>query len=415
MSDGDKSYTSVLLPSSGVALFTRDAETRATFEAIGKDWRFARVNLEIHEGDVDDATVMYQAQASPDLVIVQTDSIDGDFTEKLETLAGSCSEGTAAMVIGSVNDVNLYRKLIGMGVSDYLVRPVKQEEFSNDIAASLIERIGATGSRLIAVMGAKGGVGTTVLSEALAWAVSENLAQKTFFLDAAGGWSTLAVGMDFEPATTLADALRAAIEQNHDSLSRMFFKAGDRLTVLSSGGDVMLEDNVAPENYEYFLDHVMTTWPVVMVDLSGATPALKNVVLRRAHEIMLVTAPTLPSVRASRTLLHEIRHLRGGSDEGVDLIVNMQGLAPKHEVSRSQIEEGLERHVSAVIEFDPALFVSTESHAKKLGADKAGSAILDRLLPILRRVLHVGAVEAVNDDDGKKGGIGNILNKLKTK
>src|SRR5690606_23129711 len=112
-----------------------------------------------------------------------------------------------------VNDVNLYRKLIGMGVSDYLVKPVQQEELSNDIAASLIERIGASGSRLIVMMGAKGGVGTTVLSEGLAWGLSEDLGQKTFFLDAAGGWSTLPVGMDFEPATTLADALRAAVDQ----------------------------------------------------------------------------------------------------------------------------------------------------------------------------------------------------------
>jgi pilus assembly protein CpaE len=414
MSDGDKSYTSVLLPAASVALFTRDPETRATFEAIGRDWRFARVGLDMHDGDADTAYALYQQQASPELVIVQTDTIDDAFTQKLEMLANSCAEGTAAMVIGPVNDVNLYRKLIGMGVSDYLVRPVRQEEMSNDIAASLIERIGASGSRLIVMMGAKGGVGTTALAEGLAWGLSEDLGQKTFLLDAAGGWSTLPVGMDFEPATTLADALRAAVEQNHDSLSRMMFKAGDRLTVLSSGGDVMLEDRVQPEHYEYFLDHIMTTWPVVLVDLSGATPALKNVVLRRAHEIMLVTAPTLPSVRASRTLLQEIRDLRGGADSDVDIIINMQGLAPKHEVSRAQIEEGLERKAGAIIEFDSALFISTESAAKKLGAEKSGASIVAKLLPLARRVLNIGG-DAANEDDEKKGGLGNILSKLKAK
>ena len=413
MSDGDKSYTTVLLPAAGVTLFTKDAETRRTFEDIGRDWRFARVHMQVHDGDVQTAAQRYQSETSPALVIVQTDNIDDGFTQQLESLSAVCAEGTAAMVIGPVNDVNLYRKLIGMGVSDYLVRPVKQDELSNDIAASLIERIGATGSRLIVVMGAKGGVGTTVLAEGLAWGLSENLGQKTFLLDAAGGWSTLAVGMNFEPAATLADALRAAIERKEDSLQRMLFKASDRLTVLSSGGDVMLEDNVAPEHYEYFLDYMMTTYPVVLVDLSGASANLKSTVLRRAHEILLVTTPTLPSVRASRTLLQEIRDLRGGSDANIDVIINMHNLSPKHEVSKAQIEEGLERKAGAMVDFDPGLFVSTESAAKKLTADKAGAAIVDMLLPLARKVLALApSAEPANEDDGRKG-IGGLLSKLK--
>ncbi|MBU0859427.1 MAG: type II secretion protein ATPase, partial [Alphaproteobacteria bacterium] len=399
-----------------VTLFTRDAETRTTFEAIRADWRFARVDLQVIEGDVEDAITLYQSELSPQLVIVQTDNIDNGFSEKLEALSASCAEGTAAMVIGPVNDVNLYRKLIGMGVSDYLVRPVQKDALSNDIAASLIDRMGASSSRLIVTLGAKGGVGTTVLTEGLAWGISENLAQKTFLLDAAGGWSTLAVGMDFEPATTLADALRAAIDQKEDSLGRMMFKASERLTVLSSGGDVMLEDHVQPEHFEYFLDYIMATYPVVIVDLSGASAGLKNTVLRRAHEILLVTVPTLPSVRASRTLIQEIRDLRGGGDAGLDLIINMQGLAPKHEVSKAQIEEGLERKASAVIVYDPALFLSTESGAKRLTADKAGATIVDALLPLARKVLSgVLHDSGANDDDGKKGGLGGLIGKLKGK
>lgn len=413
MSDGDKSYTSVLLPAARVALFTRDSATRATFEAIARDWRFARVDMQIHDGDAETAAQIYQGEASPALVIVQTDNIDDGFTQRLETLSAHCAEGTAAMVIGPVNDVNLYRKLIGMGVSDYLVRPVKQEAMADDIAASLIERIGATGSRLIATLGAKGGVGTTVLTEGLAWGVTETLGQKAFLLDGAAGWSTLAVGMNFEPSTTLADALRAAVDGKEDSLSRMMFKASERLTVLSSGGDVMLDDVVAPEHFEYFLDHIMMTYPVVLVDLSGAPARVKSAVLRKAHEILVVTTPTLPAVRAARTLLHEIRDLRGGADDNIDVIINMHNLAPKHEVPKAQIEDGLERKVGAVIEFDPGLFVSTESAARKLTADKAGAAIVDAMLPLARKVLAIaGTPENVQEDDGRKG-IGGLLSKLK--
>lgn len=298
------SYTSVLLPGSRVAMFANDAGSVELFKALQSDWRFARVQMEHRAGGVDQAIEALKAGTiSPDLIIIETDLIDDGFTEKLEVLAAHCPEGTAAIVIGPVNDVNLYRKLIGMGISDYLVRPVKVDTLSSDAARSFIERLGATGSRLVAVIGAKGGVGATVLSQAIAWGVADILHQKIILMDAAGGWSTLSIGMNFEPATTLIEAVRASSSQNEDAFKRMLFQANDKLHVLSSGGDVMLEDLVDAAGYEALIDKMMMTYPVVVVDLSNSPTALQRVVLSRAHEIGLVTTPLLPSLRAARTLI----------------------------------------------------------------------------------------------------------------
>ncbi len=419
MSDEDKSYASILLPGSRVTLFTKDNATKEAFLALGKDWRFARVALDVREGDVATAVSTYQSEASPDLVIVQTDTVDDSFSSRLEQLGSACGESTAAIIIGPVNDVNLYRKMVGMGISDYLVKPVHTGPLGDDIAATLIEKIGATGSRLIALMGAKGGVGTTMLAEAMAWGISDILGQKTFLMDAAGGWSTLSVGMDFEPTTTLTEATRAAVEHNEDSLTRMMFSASDKLTVLSSGGDVMLDDPARAPGYEALLDMLMMTYPVVLADLSGSSAELRRTVLVRAHEIILVTAPVLPSVRAARTLIQEIKDLRGGSHAVVDIIVNMVGMSPKHEVSKAQIEAGLERPAAAIIPFDPDLFISIESAATKMSEDKNGREIVNKLLPLARRVLADTGSEAATGmtepEEEKKSGLGGILQKLKSK
>lgn len=423
MSKGDDSHTEILLPGARVALFTRDGDTKASFLSLAEDWRFARVALEAHDGDTDTAIAAYQGTGTPDLVIVQTDNINESFLGKLETLSASCSEGTAAIVIGPVNDVNLYRKLVGMGVSDYLVRPVKKEQLGNDIAASLIEKIGATGSRLIALIGSRGGVGVTSLAEALAWGLSDGLGQKTFLLDAAAGWSSLSVGLDFEPSTTLAEAVRAAVEGNEDSFSRMMFHASDKLTVLSSGSDVLLDDTVSPEGFETMIDHLMVTYPIMIADLSAAPAALKRTVLARAHEIILVTTPTLPAVRSARTLLQEIKQLRGGNEGTTEIVVNMQGLAPKDEVPKAQIEAGLDRKSLAFIPFDPATFLRAEGKGEKLGDDKNGAAIVGRLVQLTRKILAsagsdlsaAAAAAAAVQDDGKKSGIGGFLDKLKKK
>ncbi|MCB9989621.1 MAG: AAA family ATPase [Rhodospirillales bacterium] len=413
MSEGDKSYTSVLLPGARVELFSNDPQTKEVFLSLSQDWRFARVELEAYDGDVEAAIQSYATVEAPDLVIIQTETIDDSFSGRLGALAANCNEGTSAIVIGPDNDVNLYRKLVGMGVSDYLVKPVEAVTFSNDIASTLLEQVGARDSRLIAVLGAKGGVGASTVAQSVAWALADDLGQKTFLMDAAGGWSTLNVGMDFDPSTTLVEAGRAAAEGNEDSLTRMIYNASDKLFVLSSGGDVMMDDSVSAENYEALIDYVTITHPFLVVDLSGAPSALCRTVLTKAHDILLITSPELASVRAARTLSHEIKDLRGGSHDDVSLVLNMKGISPKHEVSKAQIEEGIDKKIAAEIAFSPDVFLAAESQAEKLSVTKGGDVLIANLLLLVRRIAG-GAAEKEEKVD-EKGGIGSFLNKLTKK
>lgn len=416
MSEADNQATSILLPSAGVAVYSRDKGTAEAAQAIKNDWRFARVGIDVYDGDIETAIATYQEYSSPDLVIVQTDTVDSSFTDRLGALAGNCSEGTSAIVIGPKNDVYLYRQMIEMGVSDYLVKPVATDILAEVIAKAVIKKIGVAGSSLVAFIGAKGGVGTTVIAQSLAWAVSKTLGQKTVLLDGSGGWSTLSVGMGFEPTTTLSEAVKASERRDEDSIARMLFKASDQLSVLASGGDGMLYETVASAQYEKLLDMLMVKYPNVFVDLSASAPGIKNAVLARANEVVLVATPTLPSLRLARSLLNEIREIRGGKNEGVDMILNMKGMAPANEVAKADIESAMEFKPAAVVPFDPKLFVGCESEGRKLIDDKAGNALVHNvLLPVLKRVLSADLAAAQVSEEQPKGGIGSLLTKITRK
>ena len=123
MSEAENQATSILLPASSIAVYSKEQQTLQSARDLENDWRFARVQVSGEEGDVETAIETYAEVASPDLIIIQTDTIDEGFTERLGALAAHCEEGTSAIIIGPDNDVNLYRKLIDMGVSDYMVSP----------------------------------------------------------------------------------------------------------------------------------------------------------------------------------------------------------------------------------------------------------------------------------------------------
>ena len=407
--------TSTLLPTSKITCFSSDSDTLSALQELEKDWRYARVDISTQQGGVEQAIELYSQYASPDLVIIQTDNIDDDLTGKLEKLAQNCSEGTAAIVIGPVNDVNLYRKLIDMGVSDYLVKPMNAEIIGEVIAKTLIEKKGVSGSRLVAFIGAKGGVGTSTIMQLMTWVVSEQLKQKTLIIDAAGGWSTLSVGLGFEPSTSLSEAVRIVKNNDADSLKRILHNLSERLSILASGSEHLLEPSVPAEDFEKLLDTLLVQNPLVFVDLSGAGEHLKNLVIRRANHTVLVSSPALPSLRLSRSLLQEIKTLRSEDLSDLSLIVNMSGLAKGNEVSAKDIQEALEMAPSATIPFDPALFSSIESETQKILKHKsAGELINQSLLPLLKNILP-----ALNDEpeknDKNEGIFGGFLTKLKSK
>lgn len=410
MSEVENQLTSILLPESTITVFSNDEDTLNAAGSLEHDWRFARVSLQVEKGDIVTAAALYAEHSSPNLLIIQTETIDEAFTDKLEGLAANCDEGTAAVVIGPVNDVNLYRRMIDMGISDYLVKPVDAPVLSDVMARSLIERLGVTGSRLIAFIGAKGGVGTSILAQATASGIADILGQKTILLDACGGWSTMSVGLGFEPATTLAEAVKAAMNNEEDNLNRMLHKVSDKLSVLASGGDVMLESNVSDDQLEVLVDMLMVKYPVVVVDLSQAPEALKKVVLSKANQINVVSAQNLPSLRQGRSLVHEIKEIRGGSDADIELIVNMQGLSAKHEIGKADIEQAMELKVSSIIGFNPAVFQGNESESKRLTLDAEGRAIVERsLMPVVQKVLNV---DVANDDETQKAKAGGFFDKL---
>lgn len=415
MSEADAQATDILLPSAAVAVFSRDAETLRHSGEIRSDWRFARVALEVNDGDVESAIRVYSDREAPALIIIQTETIDEAFLGRLETLSGLCSQDTAAVIIGPVNDVYLYRSLIEMGVSDYLVRPVMKSVVSEVIAKTLIARLGVSGSRLVAFLGTKGGVGASSITQIMALGVSELMGQKSVLIDSSGGWSSLSVGMGFDPAGTLREISRAVDKKDEAGLKRMFVEQGERLSIMAGGGDALLDSTIAADQYERFLDMLMVKAPVVLADLSASEPGLRKLLISRANHIVLVSTPTLTSLRFARSLIKEVSDLRGGGKDELSLIINKVGQAKPYEVTSYEIQKAVELAPSASVPYLPALFMGNESNLRQVLQDREGLELLkSTLLPVIRRTVAVDSDGYLDDKSDKKSGLlGSFLTKKK--
>ncbi len=386
-------HVSILLPQSRVALFASSGELSALAGKLAQDWRFARVGFDIVTGDIDAAIAAYGHQASPELVIVETTDISAAFIERLGTLAGVCAQGTDAVVIGPKNDVHVYRSLVGMGVRDYLVLPVSEDDLVDVIAKVLLDKKGVADSRLSVVIGGKGGVGGTMLAQSLALIAAEDLGQKTLLTDAAGTAGTLGLAFGVDAGVGYGEALRLAASGSDDDVKRMLQKPRDNLSLLVSSGENMLVDHGDTAAVERLLARLMRVYPLTVFDATAAAHAVQRHVLTLAGHITLVTTPSLPVLRNTRVLLAEIRALRGGSAD-VDLVLNMQGLAGADDVPVRDIQAALDLAPGVTVSYQPKIFAQAEATQQPVVATKAGADLRQSLLPLAQRLAGAGAIRA---------------------
>jgi pilus assembly protein CpaE len=404
-----------LLPPAKIHLFSEDLETLSLFDALSEDWRFGRIHTAIRGNNLDDAIEYYSRRKSPTLIVIQTNTIEDAFQKRLEDLAGVCDEGTAAVIVGPVNDVQLYRHLINIGISDYLVEPLRTEDLVSSVANALQDLVGAVNSQLLALVGVKGGVGTTCVTSMMGDILSGSFQQKTLVLDAAGANSTLWNNFGFSPSGSLIEAALAVADQDMEIFKRLIVKKSDYLHVLNSGTENILDKPVAVEAYEMLLDYCLSIYPNVIVDTSGAPVAIKKVVLARANSIAVVTTPRVPDLSLTKLMLKAIKSIPGGHNKNPYVILNKSGMSKSHEIGAKDICEALD--ISEIIElpWDTNMFAKAENSGEALSTQKNFSVYQKKLYGVLLAMFNV-KIHSDNDDAKTTSSIGffnTLLNRVK--
>ena len=163
-----------VIPRVNIHAFCTISSTVQAMQAAATDRRMARAHLDIQLGGIMAAVQVY-GQQTPNLLMVESQSQRDMLLAELAQLAQVCAPTTKVIVIGHLNDVVLYRELIRQGVSEYLVAPLHQLQIIEAIAALYRDPKAEPLGRIIAFVGAKGGVGSSTLAHNFGWFLSRKL------------------------------------------------------------------------------------------------------------------------------------------------------------------------------------------------------------------------------------------------
>jgi pilus assembly protein CpaE len=212
------------------------------------------------------------------------------------------------LVLGSVNDVSLYRDMIAAGATDYLVKPPNREQLS-----ALFEKNTGGGNagglgQVIAFLGSRGGVGNTTAAVSTAWVLAEERKERTALVDLDLHFGTVALKLDTDPGNGLCEALEQPSRIDSLFIERAMIKVTDNLRVLAAEAAMAEPLIVDTGAIDVLLYELRRKFQWVVVDMPRFVSPLQRVVLAAASRTILLCERSLAGLRDTirvQTVLRE--------------------------------------------------------------------------------------------------------------
>jgi pilus assembly protein CpaE len=324
-------------------------------QAAGEDRRLGKAHLKIQMGGVLAAIEAYRGSPTPNVILLESEGHSDRILNGLDGLAEYCDAGTRVIVVGRTNDVVLYRELVRRGVSDYLISPVGTLDVVRAICGLFSSPDAKPVGRIIAVVGAKGGVGASTIAHNIAWAAARDLALDSVVTDLDLAFGTAGLDYNQDPPQGIADAVFSPDRIDTAFIDRLLSKCGERLSLLAAPATLERAYDFSSEAFDTIFDSLRATMPCVVLDVPHQWSGWTQRTLVSADEILIVAAPDLANLRNAKNLFDHLRAARV-NDHRPRYCLNLVGVPKRPEIKPADFAKALEDQPCAVIPFDPQVF-----------------------------------------------------------
>ncbi|TFV34928.1 CtpF protein [Bradyrhizobium frederickii] len=371
-------------PRVSVQAFCETVETAAAVQSAGEDRRLGKAHLKIQMGGMAAAIEAYRSAPTPNVIVLESDGRN-DLLGGLDQLATVCDAGTRVVVIGRINDVMLYRELVRRGVSDYVLAPVGAIDVVRSICNLFSAPEAKAVGRIIAVVGAKGGVGASTISHNVAWAIARDLAMDAVVADLDLAFGTAGLDYNQDPPQGIADAVFSPDRVDTAFIDRLLSKCTDHLSLLAAPATLDRVYDFGTEAFDSVFDTLRSTMPCIVLDIPHQWAGWTKRALIGADDILIVAAPDLANLRNTKNLFDLLKAARP-NDRPPLYCLNQVGVPKRPEIAATEFAKAIESQPIVSIPFEPQIFGSAANNGQMIAEISANHKSIEMFLQIAQRL-----------------------------
>ncbi|OKO67922.1 AAA family ATPase [Bradyrhizobium sp. AS23.2] len=371
-------------PRVSVQAFCETVETAAAVQSAGEDRRLGKAHLKIQMGGMAAAIEAYRSAPTPNVIVLESDGRN-DLLGGLDQLATVCDAGTRVVVIGRINDVMLYRELVRRGVSDYVLAPVGAIDVVRSICNLFSAPEAKAVGRIIAVVGAKGGVGASTISHNVAWAIARDLAMDAVVADLDLAFGTAGLDYNQDPPQGIADAVFSPDRVDTAFIDRLLSKCTDHLSLLAAPATLDRVYDFGTDAFDSVFDTLRSTMPCIVLDIPHQWSGWTKRALIGADDILIVAAPDLANLRNTKNLVDLLKASRP-NDRPPLYCLNQVGVPKRPEIAAAEFAKAIESQPVVSIPFEPQIFGSAANNGQMIAEISANHKSIEMFLQIAQRL-----------------------------
>jgi pilus assembly protein CpaE len=288
------------------------------------------------------------------------------------------------LAVGPTADSKLILRTLNAGANHYLDEADLEGQLGPVLARlGEVERAPADErGKLVTVLGAGGGSGTSTLAVNLAAALARD-AGRCALIDLHPGAGDLAALLDLKPAHTLADLCVKASRLDQAMLESCLLEHSSGAHLLAPPDRYDEIPLVTPHGTHKVLALARQSFPITVVDLEDCFHEEQVIALRQADHVLVVLRPDFTSLRNARRLMDHLDQL-GLDRERRLLVLNRCGQAK--ELPTEEVEQALDMRVGHLLPDDPRT-INGANNSGIPAVLKAPSAKVSQALVALARGL----------------------------
>jgi pilus assembly protein CpaE len=355
-----------------ITAFVISEKTKIAIHKIQNERHFSRCQISVRDGGIDEVIESLSANGTPNLIIVEASETGDLLIEKLEALADVFDSNGKILIIGLENDIQLYRKLMDMGISEYLCGPVSASQLENSLNQLFTDPDSVELGRVIACIGARGGAGSSTIAANLADALSKEYSETVILIDLDLSFGTAALSFNLQQRQSIIDALAEPNRLDDVLMERFMLKHNEYLSIIPApitlGGDLDISINA----FEILLNLARQMAAFIILDLPHQWTPWINEVLLDANEVVVTAYPDLANLRDTKSIFDTLRDARGIKDP-TRLILNKVGMAKEFELSAKDFEGSIKLLPALEIPFEAGVHMSAMNNGQSLAENNGRS------------------------------------------
>ncbi len=342
------------------------------------------------------------------MIILETEGRN-DILAGLDELATVCDPGTRVVVIGTANDAAPYRELVRRGVSDYVIGPVSALDVVRSICSLFSASEAVAVGRIIAVVGAKGGVGASTVAHNVAWAIARDLALDSVVIDLDLAFGTAGLDYNQDPLQGIANAVFSPDRLDTAFIERLLAKCTDHLSLLAAPASLDRVYDFGAEAFDAIFDTLRMTTPCIVLDVPHQWSGWTKRVLVGADDILIVAEPDLANLRNTKNMLNMLKASRP-NDRPPLYCLNQVRMPKRPEIDARGFAKTIESPPIAAIPFDSRLFGTAANNGQMIAEIAARHRTTEMFLQIAQRLTGRGETKKP-----RRSFLSPIIRKLRAK